>query len=111
LLLDEDIHLELAEVLRSRGVDAIHVQEAGRKGFSDEEQLSFAAKNRRSLCTFNVRDFVLLHNAYVSADLDHFGIIVSKQVSLRVAMASILRLTQSHTLESLKNALIFLKGG
>ncbi len=37
LLLDEDVHFNLASALRKRGYDAIHVQELDRKGLSDRE--------------------------------------------------------------------------
>ncbi len=107
-LLDEDTQFELAEILRARGVDAIHVQESGRKGLPDDAQLRYAIKNKRAMLTFNVRDFVLLHNLYVRDNTDHFGIIVSKQIPLRVTLARILRIVQSQTQESLKNNLLFL---
>ena len=78
LLLDEDVHFSLAIALRTRGFDVVHVQELERKGMSDREQLNFAVVNERCLLSFNVRDFVILHNEYVKSDQKHFGIIVSK---------------------------------
>jgi predicted nuclease of predicted toxin-antitoxin system len=62
LLLDEDIHFSLAIALRKRGFDVLHVQELERKGMSDREQLNFAVVNERCLFSFNVKDFVILHN-------------------------------------------------
>ncbi len=40
LLIDEDVHLALAEALRRRGHDAIHVREVDRLGLDDESQLN-----------------------------------------------------------------------
>jgi len=62
LFLDEDLHSGLAHALRKRGYDAIHTQELDRKGLSDSNQLLFAIQQERCLFTFNVKDFVILHN-------------------------------------------------
>ena len=47
LLIDEDVRLLLAEILRQRGYDAWHVLERNRGGRSDAEQLAFAVTQRR----------------------------------------------------------------
>jgi len=36
LMLDEDVQIELANALKAKGVDAVSVQEFGRKGLPDE---------------------------------------------------------------------------
>jgi predicted nuclease of predicted toxin-antitoxin system len=64
LLLDEDVHLGLASALRKRGYDATHVQELARTGRSDREQMEYAIAQESCIFTFNVKDFVLLHNHY-----------------------------------------------
>ena len=64
LFLDEDVHVALAIALRKRGYDVIQAQELQGKGKSDDEQLSYAIKGKRCLFSFNVKDFVLLHNKY-----------------------------------------------
>lgn len=38
LLLDEDVHANLALVLRKRGYDVVHVKELKRRGMTDVEQ-------------------------------------------------------------------------
>jgi len=65
LFLDEDVHSGLAHALRKRGYDAIHAQELDRNGRSDLDQLFFAIGQERCLFTFNVKDFVILHNEQV----------------------------------------------
>ena len=42
LLLDEDVRPLLADILRQRGYDAVHVLELKRTGKSDIDQLEFA---------------------------------------------------------------------
>lgn len=91
LFLDEDVPLAVALALRKRGYDVVHVQELGRKGKPDSEQLRYAVERERCLLSFNVKDFVLLHNEYVQNGQDHSGIIVSKQLSIRETIRKLLR--------------------
>jgi len=62
LFLDEDVHFALGSALRKRGFDAIHAQELDQKGISDAEQLACAVEQKRCLLSFNMKDFVILHN-------------------------------------------------
>ena len=89
MFLDEDIHFALAIALRKRGYDVIHAQELQRKGKSDDEQLSHATKEKRCLFSFNVKDFVLLHNKYAQNRWEHYGVILSKAVSINKGIISI----------------------
>jgi hypothetical protein len=57
--LDEHIHIAVAQGLRRRGVNALTVQEAGKTGWSDLEQLSFALAERRVMVTMD-SDFLIL---------------------------------------------------
>jgi uncharacterized protein with PIN domain len=51
--LDEHIHGAVAEGLRRRGANVLTVQEAGRTGLSDAEQLSFAQAEQRVIVTMD----------------------------------------------------------
>jgi len=73
LFLDEDVHSGLAHALRKRGYDAIHAQELDRKGRSDSDQLLFAIHQERCLFTFNVKDFVILHNQHAKSQQGTLG--------------------------------------
>ena len=108
LLLDEDVHSGLAHALRKRGYDAIHAQELDRKGRSDSDQLLFAIQQERCLFTFNVKDFVILHNQHIKSCQEHWGIIVSKQLPFRETMSKLLGLLQRHSKKTIKNHLEFL---
>ncbi len=108
LFLDEDVHSGLAHALRKRGYDVIHAQELDRKGRSDLDQLFFAIEQERCLFTFNVKDFVLLHNEQGKAQQEHWGIIVSKQLPFRETMSRLLNLLQRYRKEEMKDRLEFL---
>lgn len=62
LLLDEDLHGDLARALRARGIDAVRVQELGRSGDDDSDQLELAINSGRALVSFNRGDYTRLHN-------------------------------------------------
>lgn len=67
--LDEHIPAAVAEGLRRRGVDSLTVQEAGRAGLSNPEQLAFARAAGRVIVTMD-SDFLVLATQGVS----HAGI-------------------------------------
>ena len=106
--MDEDVHLAAALTLRKRGYDVVHVQELDRRGKSDSEQLRYAVEKKRCLFTFNVKDFVLLHNEYVKNKKYHFGIIVTKQLPIGETICKLLRVLQLYSHESIKNQAVFL---
>lgn len=82
LYLDEMIPAGLAVVLREYGYDVLSAKEANMFGKSDEEQLGFAVSNGRAIVTFNIKDFVLLHQSWLSEGKEHFGIIVSPEIRI-----------------------------
>ncbi len=108
LFLDEDVHLAVSLMLRKRGYDVVHVQELERRGESDYEQLRYAVKQKRCLFSFNVKDFVLLHNEYIKSNKKHFGIVVSKQIPIGETIRKLLRVLQLYSHESIKNQVEFL---
>ena len=67
--LDEHIHRAVADGLRRRGINVLTVQEAGKSGLTDREQLSFALSERRVMVTMD-SDFLMLASEGVS----HAGI-------------------------------------
>lgn len=108
LLLDEDVRPMLAEVLRQRGYDAIHVLELGRTGKSDAEQLAYAVGLKRSVLTHNIRDFRLLDRHYKREGKEHFGILLSDQTTLRDLLQRTLRFLGRRTAEDIKNNIVWL---
>ena len=108
LFFDEDVHAALAPALRKRGYDAAHAVEQHRLGAPDESQLAFAVVDRRCLVTFNVGDFVQLHNQWMRKDRQHAGIIVSKQLPVGEALRRLLTLLQKEDAESMLGQIRFL---
>ncbi len=108
LLLDEDVRLVLAEILRGRGYDVVHVLEIGRAGKSDPDQLAFAVRQERTILTHNVRDYRLLDQTYREQEKVHWGIIVSDQLPLKELVSRTLRCLSRYTKEDAKNSLLWL---
>ncbi|MFW6104964.1 MAG: DUF5615 family PIN-like protein [Chloroflexota bacterium] len=108
LLLDEDVQLGLAGALRDRGIDVFSVQEAGRKGLTDEEQVRFATANNQTIFTYNIGDFVTLHSRFIKQGRGHQGIVVSKQLPIGEALKGILNLVDALSAEDMVNRLEFL---
>lgn len=108
LLIDEDMNLRLAEALRRRKYDALHIQECNRKGKKDPEQLAFAASEGRCFVTFNVGDFVQLHSLYILNNTPHCGIITAPRMSLSDCLHRLSAFLEAHTAEQMRNELRFL---
>ncbi|GIX48024.1 MAG: hypothetical protein KatS3mg131_2235 [Candidatus Tectimicrobiota bacterium] len=109
LLLDEDVRVVLAAILRQRGYDVVHVLEVNRTGKSDSEQLAYAVRQRRAILTHNIRDYLLLDRGYQVQGKEHHGILVSDQVPLRELLRRTLRCLSRYTAEELRNQVIWLQ--
>ena len=109
LLLDEDVRITLADILRQRGYDAVHVLEVGRGGKSDHQQLAYAVSQRRVMLTHNIRDYLLLDRTYRTQGTVHFGIIVSDQIPLREILRRTLRCLSRYTMEDMCNRIVWLQ--
>ena len=83
LYLDEDVTNQLAPLLQQRGFDVVSVVDLGRAGLTDEEQLRYAAEQKRVIFTYNIADFVQLARTWQLAGHSHAGILVSEQFSRR----------------------------
>jgi predicted nuclease of predicted toxin-antitoxin system len=75
-LLDEDLPPEIARIARGLQLDTVSVHELGRAGLSDEDQLSFAAGERRTLVTRNRDDFIALTRAFYATGRTHYGVLI-----------------------------------
>lgn len=109
LYLDEMIPVVLALVLRQHGYDVLAAKEVNMFGKSDEEQLAFAVSNRRAIITFNIKDFVLLHQSRLSEEKKHFGIIVSPEIKISKSIYLCLRLLGRTESKDLINQLRFIQ--
>ena len=78
-------------------------------GRSDEEQLDFAVSNRMAIITFNIKDFVLLHQSWISEGKEHFGIIVSPEINISKLIHLCLRFLGGTESKDFINQLRFLQ--
>ena len=114
LLIDEDVSKgpQLAAALRRRGFDAMAVQEVGRMGFSDKEQLDYATAEGRAFLTFNIKDFVRYAREWYEVGKEHPGIIVSVQLTGRQfgeLLRCTLNLLNALTAKEIRNTVRFLQ--
>jgi len=75
-LIDEDLSHEVAEAARGLGLDAVSVQELGRRGLSDAAQLAFSIQEGRIIVTRNRDDFLALLVAAFGAGQEAPGVLV-----------------------------------
>lgn len=81
LYLDQDVHPELATMLRNDGFDCQTTAEAGMLNKDDDKQLTFAAAQGRCILSFNVRHFAVLAEEWARIGRSHAGVAVTQQVS------------------------------
>ena len=104
LYLDEDVWLGLADALRKRGFDAVHVYEAERGERSDADQPECAAQEQRTILTHNVDDFAALAKECFVCSRSHAGIILSPQIGKSELVRRTLNLLQALSAEEIANA-------
>ena len=102
------ISIPVSRRLAAKGIYVVHAQDLKRKGKTDSEQLAVAVQEERCLVTFNVRDFVLLHNQYAGQNKERCGIIVSKQMTIGETLKRVLKKIGLATRADFKNRIDFL---
>lgn len=75
-LLDEDLNPAVAQTARGLGLDVVSVHEIDRRGYTDREQLDFAASQEQIFVTRNRDDFILLTVEAFRTGRDHRGVLV-----------------------------------
>jgi uncharacterized protein with PIN domain len=111
LYVDEDaMAVGLVNSLRLRGIDTVTVRDAGMVQRSDEDHLSSAAEEGRTVYTFNLPDFCRLHMAWMAASRSHAGIVVVPQqrYSIGEQLRMLLRLISTISAEEMKGRVEFL---
>jgi hypothetical protein len=106
--LDEDVHKKAAYSLSAKGFDVLSTSEVNKKGLTDRDQLEFAMSLKRTLFTFNVRDFIKLHKEYVSQKREHFGIIISPQINISTLIKKLSSIIVSIKPEEIHNQIFWL---
>ena len=108
LLLDEQIWKYLAKLLREQGFDVIHVNEVDLDATPDEKIMEYAADKHRAVVTFNVRDYVPLAIQYYEDGKEHYGVVVSKELSQGELQRRVTNLLQNVTAGDLMNTVRYL---
>jgi predicted nuclease of predicted toxin-antitoxin system len=103
--LDENVSSEVADALRTRGIDVLTTPAAGNIEAKDHEQLAFALAEERVLVTQD-RDFLRLD----SQGIEHSGIVYWKPQSrnIKYIIRELLRIHRDLSAEVLKNHIEFL---
>lgn len=109
LYLDEDVHKRVAAALRLRRFDVVSAHEVGNFGLTDEEQLSYAAAERRAIFTFNTPDYIQLHREWMQGNKEHHGIIVSDQLPIGETVRRLLNLLNHVTADEMRNEIRWLQ--
>jgi len=86
----------------------VTAQAARQIGQSDTLQLQYATSRQRVILTFNTKDFVQLHNLYLSQAEPHSGIIVSDQLQVRILLRRLLNSINAKNSADMQNGLEFL---
>jgi uncharacterized protein DUF5615 len=111
LYLDEDaMRKALVFSLRARNVDVLTAAEAGMINRDDQDHLAVAATSGRVLYSFNVADYCILHQAWMSEKRSHAGIVVAQQqrYSAGEELRRLMRLISTVPAEEMRNRIEFL---
>ncbi len=108
MLLDEHIWAYLAKLLRDQGFDVMHVTEIDLVATPDDKIMQYAASNHRAVVTFNIKDYVPLAIQYFQDGKEHYGVVVSKELSRGELQKRVTKLLESVTAEELMNAVRYL---
>lgn len=108
LYFDENVPEAIAVAVRLRGYDVTTVRDVERKAASDLDQLRYAALQQRVLFTFNVADFVKLHDEFTTAGRQHSGILLSKQLPVGTVIKRLLKLLSRLHPAEIENNIIWL---
>jgi hypothetical protein len=112
LYLDDDVQVALAQLLRSRGVDALSSAEVGMLGRADEDHLRFATAQGRALLSYNFHDYLPLARQWYEGGQSRSGVILSfrqfSRAQLGEAVRLVLRLLAAIEADKLENTIRFL---
>ena len=108
LLLDADVRVTAAHALRLRGFDVISIRETGKESLPDEDVLQCAADQNRCLFTYNAAHFPGIHARWLAESRHHSGIVLSKQLELRVLLRRLQGFLNSFTPAMLADQIIWL---
>ncbi|MCK4417145.1 MAG: DUF5615 family PIN-like protein [Candidatus Latescibacteria bacterium] len=108
LYLDEDIDTRLVPAVKFLGFDVISVAETDRRGLSDEEQLSYASDQGRTILTHNTAHYAQINKRWLREGKSHCGIIVAPQWPFKAILACLRNLLSLLDAEDMLNHIEYL---
>ena len=105
---DEDVDITVSKSLRLKGIKTATTLERKHLGCTDLQQLEYAASQKAVLLTHNISDFARIHYDYIANGNHHYGIILSKQLSVGTIIKSVLVLASKITEEEMIDRLEYL---
>jgi predicted nuclease of predicted toxin-antitoxin system len=108
LYLDEDVHVLIAELVRSYGFTATTARQANKLGCDDAEQLAYAVREGKALLTHNRVDFERLATTYLTEGNEHNGIIIAVRRSPYEVARRVARILDKVTAEEMRNQLRYI---
>lgn len=108
IYLDENVHVLLAEIVRSYGFKAVTTQDVGRKGTSDADQLEYANNQDYALITHNRVDFEELATEYFTSAKNHCGIIIVADNSPQEIARRLKAVLNNFTADEMMNQIIYI---
>lgn len=112
LYTDEHVPPALVRALRQRGYKAQSTGEAGTEGWTDADQLFYAAERGMAILTYNVSHFAQLARKCHQAGREHAGIILSRPFTRREfgeLLRQTLRLLNTLTADEMQNSVVYLQ--
>jgi len=108
IYLDEDVGVVIANLLSALRFRAVTARDAGRLGYSDPEQLAYAATQGFCALTHNREDFEELHRQYLATGRNHSGIIIAVRRPPYEISDCLLRLIYRFTADEMRNQLLYI---
>ena len=98
------------QALERLGWQCLSTLEAGNGGYSDAEQLEWAAGARRCIFTSNQRDFARLHREWWARGDEHGGIIIltDQEMTVPAIVGAMVAIGAAFTDESIRGQILFL---
>jgi len=96
------------KLLREQGFDVVHVNEVDMVATADDRIMKYAVDEHRAVVTFNIKDFVPLAVQYYEDGKEHYGVVLSKELSRGELQKRVTKLLVNVTAEELMNSIRYL---
>jgi hypothetical protein len=112
IYMDEDVMRgALVRAVRAQGIEVVTASDVSMEGDPDSRHLHYAAEHGLALFSYNIRDYRLLHTAFLEQGLSHAGIILLEQklrLSVGEQMRRLVQLVDTLSAEEMEDQVVFL---